>query len=81
MERFFLDYELLRRPDPEWQFINDIVSQLGFRANGRKIIEKGQTLQVREEIQSYNPLFEGKNSNIAYDNAIFWQQDAYEQRI
>lgn len=36
---------------------------------------------LREEIQPYNPLFEGKNSNIAPKNTIFWQQDAYEQRI
>lgn len=59
-------------------FINDILSQLGFKAKGRKIIEQGQTSQIREEIQSYNPLFEGENSNIAPINAIFWQQNACE---
>ncbi len=47
------------------KFINDILSQMGFRANGRKIIEKGQTLQISEEIQSYNPLFESQNGIIA----------------
>lgn len=61
-------------------FINDILSQLEFRINGRKI-EKGQTSQIREEIQPYNSLFEAKNSNIALENTIHWQQDAYEQRI
>ena len=63
------------------EFINDILSQLGPRAKGRKIVEKGQTLQIREKTHPYNPLFEGKNSNIAPKNTIFWQQDAYEQRI
>lgn len=60
------------------KFINEVLSQLGHRANGRKIIKEGQTLQIREEIQPYNPLFDGKNSNIAPKNTILWQQDAYE---
>ena len=60
------------------KFIDDILSQLGLRAKGRKIIEKGQTLQIREEIQSYNPHFESKNSKIAPNKTVIWQQDAYE---
>ncbi len=63
------------------RFVTDILSQLGSRVNGRKIIEKGQTSQIREEIQPYNPLFKGKNSNIAPENTMFWHQDAYEQRM
>lgn len=59
------------------KFINDIMSHLGPRANGRKIIEKGQTLQIREEVLPYNHHFEGKNSNIASKNTLVWQQDAY----
>ncbi len=60
------------------KFINDILSQMGFRANGRKIIEKGQTLQIREEIQSYNPLFESQNGIITPKNTMVWQQYTYE---
>ena len=60
------------------KFINDILSQMGFRANGRKIIEKGQALQIREEIQSYNPLFESQNGIIAPKNTMVWQQYTYE---
>ena len=43
----------------------DILSQLGSRAKGRKILEKGQTFQIREETESYNPLFDGEKGNIA----------------
>ncbi len=56
-------------------FTTDILSQLGSRAKGRKIIEKGQSFQVREETKSYNPLFDGENGNIAPENTIIWQQD------
>jgi len=56
-------------------FTTDILSQLGSRAKGRKIIEKGQTFQVREEVESYNPLFDGKKGNIAHENTMIWQQD------
>jgi len=49
---------------------------LGSRAKGRKIIEKGQTFQIREETESYNPLFDGEKGNIAPENTMTWQQDA-----
>jgi REP-associated tyrosine transposase len=56
-------------------FTTDILSQLGPRAKGRKIIETGQTFQIREETESYNPLFDGEKDNIAPENTIIWQQD------
>ncbi len=59
-------------------FINDSLPQLGLRARGRKIIDKGQTSQIREEIQSYNPFLGGQNGIIAPKNTMIWQQDAYE---
>jgi len=57
-------------------FTTDILSQLGSRAKGRKIIEKGQAFQIREESETYNPLFDGEKGNIAPENTIIWQQDA-----
>jgi len=57
-------------------FTTDILSQLGSRAKGRKIIEKGQTFQIREETEPYTPLFDGEKGNIAPENTIIWQQDA-----
>ena len=38
-------------------FINDILSQLEYRINGRKIVENGQTSQIREEVQPYIAVF------------------------
>lgn len=57
-------------------FTTDILPQLGSRARGRKIIEKGQPFQIREETESYKPLFDGEKGNIASENTLFWQQDA-----
>jgi hypothetical protein len=48
-------------------FITDILAQLGIRAKGHKIIERGQTLQIREEVQSYTPLLGGEKGNTAPD--------------
>ena len=57
-------------------FTTDILSQLGSRAKGRKIIEKEQTFQIREETESYTPLFDAEKGNIAPEKTIIWQQDA-----
>jgi len=54
-------------------FTTEILSKLGSRAKGRKIVEKGQAFQIREETESYNPLFEGEKGNIAPENALKWQ--------
>ncbi len=43
---------------------------------GRKITEKGQTFQIREKTESYKPLFEGEEGNIAPENAFKWRQVA-----
>ena len=58
-------------------FTTDILSQLGLRAKRRDIIEKGQTFQIIEETEAYNPLFDGEKGNIAPENTIIWQQDAH----
>ncbi len=57
-------------------FTTGILSQLGPRAKGRKIIEKGQTFQVREEMESYNVLFDAEKSDIAPKNTHYWSVDA-----
>ena len=54
-------------------FTTEILSQLGSRVKGRNIIEKGQTFQIREKTESYNPLFNGKKGNIAPENTLIWQ--------
>ncbi|MCD6584670.1 MAG: transposase [Desulfobacteraceae bacterium] len=57
-------------------FTNKIISQLGSRAKGRRILENGQTFQIREEMQSYNALFDGEKGNIAPENTLHWSEDA-----
>jgi len=54
-------------------FTTDILSQLGSRARGRKIIKKGQSFQIREKTEPYNRLFDGEKDNIAPENAPIWQ--------
>ena len=57
------------------KFTNKLLSQLGSRAKGRKILEKSQTFQVREEMESYNALFDAEKSDIAPKNTHFWSVD------
>lgn len=57
-------------------FTSDILSQLGSRARGRKIIEKGQSFQIHEDTESYTPFFDDEKGNIAPENTLIWQQKA-----
>ena len=57
------------------EFTEYILSQLGLRAKGRKIVKEGAAFQVREEVESYNAFFDAEKSNIAYDNTRFWNVD------
>jgi hypothetical protein len=56
------------------QFVSKIYSEFGSLAMGRKIIptENGVSFQIREEIESYNSLFDGKKYDIGIKNAHFW---------
>jgi len=54
-------------------FTTEILSKLGSRAKGRKIIEKEQTFHIREEAETYNPLFDSEKGNIAPKNTLDWQ--------
>lgn len=55
------------------EFASRILSQLGSRAKGRKILEDDQTYQVCEEIESYNALFDIEKSNIGPKNTYKWK--------
>jgi putative transposase len=54
-------------------FTTEILSKLGSRTKGRRIIKKGQAFQIREETESYNPLFDGEKGAIAPENPLNWQ--------
>ncbi len=54
------------------KFVNKTLDQLGSLAKGRKIIRDEETFEIREEVESYNPVFEGKKCNIDYYNTFFW---------
>jgi putative transposase len=56
------------------KFVNKILSQLGSRAKGRRILEVGQAFQIREKIEPYNSLFDGEKCDIAPGNAYNWRQ-------
>lgn len=72
--------EVMRNPD--WtesiavgtkSFVESIEEQLGSRASGRSIIDKGINGSVlREEPNPYNPLFEPEKSDLSQKNGYFW---------
>lgn len=57
------------------KFIKKILSQLGVRVKGRKIIEAGQTFQIREEMESYNALFDSEKWDIDPENTHNWREN------
>jgi len=65
---------------PEWtesiavgseSFIGAIKEKLGVHAKGRKIIKKGGGFQLREEVGSYNAVFDSEKEGIGAENAYF----------
>ncbi len=54
------------------KFVNKIISQLGSRAIGRRILEVGHVFQIREELESYNSLFDSEKWDIAPENTHVW---------
>jgi len=55
---------------PTNEFVSKIYAEFGPLAKGRKIIprENGVSFQIREEIEPYNPLFDGKKYDIGNKN-------------
>ncbi|ETR69695.1 MAG: hypothetical protein OMM_09380 [Candidatus Magnetoglobus multicellularis str. Araruama] len=53
-------------------FVESIMTKLNVRASGRKIIETNDTYQIREDISTYNVLFDAKKSDIGLKNTLFW---------
>jgi REP element-mobilizing transposase RayT len=54
-------------------FVDNIEEQLGSRATGRSIIDKGVNGSVlREEPKPYNPLFEAEKGALSQENSYFW---------
>ncbi|MDX8379985.1 MAG: hypothetical protein R8K48_08115 [Gallionella sp.] len=51
--------------------VKTIKSELGALAQGRKILEHGDSYQLREELGTYIAHFEGKNGNIGGENGYF----------
>ena len=54
------------------QFVKRIHYQLGVRIKGRRVIETGDTFQLREKIESYSLLFDSEKCDIASENALEW---------
>ena len=53
-------------------FLKGIKAKLGILAKGRKILENGAGLQLREEMRTYNAVFDAKKENIGPLNGYFW---------
>jgi putative transposase len=49
-----------------------IMTKLNVRARGRKVIEANDAYQIREDILTYNVLFDAKKSDIGLKNTHFW---------
>jgi hypothetical protein len=45
---------------------------LGVLAKGRRILENDGELHLREEMGTYNNVFDGKNDDIGPLNTYFW---------
>ena len=54
------------------RFIEAIREKLGYLANGRKIVEKDDTLSLREPHVSYSTNFDPQNSLLSFENAYYW---------
>jgi hypothetical protein len=57
-------------------FVESVKKRLGVRAKGREVIEGVKGYQLREEAESYQSLFEVKNSDIGLENAYPWDINA-----
>ncbi len=58
---------------PQGRYVlKTIKSELGALAQGRKILEHGDSYQLREELGTYIAHFEGKNGNIGGENGYIW---------
>lgn len=53
-------------------FVKAIKAKLGILAKGRKITEKEGAFQLREEMGTYNAVFDSKKEDIGAENAYFW---------
>ena len=53
-------------------FIEDIKALMGGMASGRRCIESGESMHLRESQSSYISLFEAKKGDIAPVNTYFW---------
>ena len=58
------------------KFVKKIISQLGSRAKGRRILEEGQAFQIREATEPYNVFFDDEKCDIAPENAYNWREYA-----
>jgi putative transposase len=55
-------------------FANRILSQLGSRAKGRKVLEDEKSFEVCEKVESYNTLFDVEKCNIGPKNTLAWNE-------
>ena len=53
-------------------FLEGIKDKLGILAKGRRIVENGGGLQLREEMRIYNAVFDAKKENIGPLRGYFW---------
>jgi putative transposase len=60
------------------KFIKEILSELRSMVRGRKVVEAGQAFQIREEMKSYNALFDTKKCDIGPENLLYWNENPIE---
>ena len=56
-------------------FVTAIKEKLAYTGKGRKIIENAEAFQLREKIDSYNAVFDGKNEDIEVKTTYFWNEN------
>ena len=57
-------------------FIENVKARLGFRAQGRNVVESGEGYQLRERSAHYKALFGAEKDDIGLENIYFWDVKA-----
>ena len=57
-------------------FIEKVKARLGFRAQGRNVVESGEGYQLRERPDHYKALFGAEKDDIGLENTYFWDVKA-----
>jgi putative transposase len=53
-------------------FVEEVKTQLGFKAKGMDVVEGSKGYYLREEAASYTVLFRSEKNDIGPENTYFW---------